>query len=181
LQLQFLKDFKKQTKKNNMELVTPDIGLLFWMTLTFLIVLFLLSKFAWKPITQMLRERDKSIEDALAQADKAKAEMAKLNADNERLIKEAQVERDNILKAAREAKEQMIAEAKSKAKEESDKLVAAARESIENERKAAITEIKNQVALLSLEIAEKLIKKDLSTDANQKALNEKLIQEIKLN
>lgn len=164
-----------------MELVTPDIGLLFWMTLTFLIVLFLLSKFAWKPITQMLRERDKSIEDALAQADKAKAEMAKLNADNERLIKEAQVERDNILKAAREAKEQMIAEAKGKAKEESDKLVAAARESIENERKAAITEIKNQVALLSLEIAEKLIKKDLSTDANQKALNEKLIQEIKLN
>jgi F-type H+-transporting ATPase subunit b len=164
-----------------MELVTPDIGLLFWMTLSFLIVLFLLTKFAWKPINQMLKERDKSIEDALAQAEKAKAEMTKLNADNERLIREAQQERDNILKAAREAKEQMISEAKGKAKEEADKLVASARESIENERKAAITDIKNQVALLSMEIAEKLIKKELSTDAGQKELTGKLIGEIKLN
>jgi F-type H+-transporting ATPase subunit b len=164
-----------------MELVTPDIGLLFWMTLSFLIVLFLLTKFAWKPINQMLKERDKSIEDALAQAEKAKEEMAKLNADNERLIREAQQERDNILKAAREAKEQMISEAKGKAKEEADKLVASARESIENERKAAITDIKNQVALLSMEIAEKLIKKELSTDAGQKELTGKLIGEIKLN
>jgi F-type H+-transporting ATPase subunit b len=164
-----------------MELVTPDIGLLFWMTLTFLIVLFLLSKFAWKPITQMLKERDKTIEDALDQAEKAKAEMKKLVADNEKLIREAQAERDNILKAARDAKEQMISEARNKAKEEAEKLTAAARESIQNERKAAITDIKNQVALLSLEIAEKLIKKDLSADANQKALSEKLINEIKLN
>jgi F-type H+-transporting ATPase subunit b len=164
-----------------MELVTPDIGLLFWMTLSFLIVLFLLTKFAWKPINQMLKERDKSIEDALAQAEKAKEEMAKLNADNERLIREAQQERDNILKTAREAKEQMISEAKGKAKEEADKLVASARESIENERKAAITDIKNQVALLSMEIAEKLIKKELSTDAGQKELTGKLIGEIKLN
>jgi len=164
-----------------MELVTPDIGLLFWMTLSFLFVLFLLTKFAWKPINQMLKERDKSIEDALAQAEKAKEEMAKLNADNERLIREAQQERDNILKTAREAKEQMISEAKGKAKEEADKLVASARESIENERKAAITDIKNQVALLSMEIAEKLIKKELSTDAGQKELTGKLIGEIKLN
>lgn len=164
-----------------MELVTPGLGLLFWMTLAFGILFFILKKFAWKPILKMIDEREKSIEAALSTAEKAKKEMQELNAINERLLNEAKVERDNMLKEARETKEQLIKEAKDKAKAESDKLLAAAREAIVNEKNSAIAEVKNQVASLSIEIAEKILKGELSNDAKQKALNEQLLNDIKLN
>lgn len=164
-----------------MELVTPGLGLLFWMTLAFGILFFILKKFAWKPILTMISEREKSIEDALNAAEKAKKEMRELNAINEKLLNDAKIERDNMLKEAREVKEQLIKEAKDKAKNESEKLLVAAREAIVNEKNAAITEVKNQVASLSIEIAEKILKGELSNDAKQKALNEQLLNDIKLN
>jgi F-type H+-transporting ATPase subunit b len=164
-----------------MELVKPDIGLLFWMVISFLIVFFLLKKFAWKPILEMLDEREKTIETALQSAEKAKDEMARLQANNEQLIQEAKAERDNILKAARDAKDSIIAEAKSRANEEADRLIKIARENINNEKMAAITDLKNQVANLSVEIAEKLIKVELANKESQKDLINKYLEEAKLN
>lgn len=164
-----------------MKLITPEFGLIFWMSLTFLTVLFLLSKFAWKPIMKMISEREKNIEEALQSAERAKNEMAKLQSNNEQLLREAQKERDELLKSAREAREQMILEAKTKANEEAARMIALAKEAIHNERMAAITELKNQVAKLSLEVAEKLIKKQLSSDASQQELANKMIDDIKLN
>ncbi len=164
-----------------MKLVTPDFGLVIWMTLTFLTVLFLLSKFAWKPILKMISEREKTIEDALLSAEKAKNEMARLTASNEALLREAQAERDTMLKAARETKDQIINEARSRATIEAERLIAMARESINNEKMAAVTELKNQVAHLSLLVAEKLVKEQLSTNEKQMELANTLISELKLN
>ena len=164
-----------------MKLVTPDFGLVIWMTLTFLTVLFLLSKFAWKPILKMISERDKTIEDALLSAEKAKNEMARLTASNEALLREAQAERDIMLKAARETKDQIINEARSRATIEAERLIAMARESINNEKMAAVTELKNQVAHLSLLVAEKLVKEQLSTNEKQMELANTLISELTLN
>lgn len=164
-----------------MDLIKPELGLLFWMVVSFLIVFFLLKKFAWTPILQMLKERETSIETALQSAEKAKLEMARLQANNEQLIQEAKAERDAILKAARDAKDQMIAEAKTKATEEADRLIKIARENINNEKMAAITDLKNQVANLSVEIAEKLIKVELANKESQKDLINKYLEEAKLN
>jgi F-type H+-transporting ATPase subunit b len=164
-----------------MKLVTPDLGLVIWMSLTFLTVLFLLSKFAWKPILKAIRDREKSIEDALGAAEQAKQEIKKMQAGNEQLLREAMSERDQILKAAREAKEQIVAEARLKANEEAERLVAIARDTIRHEKMAAVTELKNQVAILSLEVAEKLIKQQLSSDDKQKELAEKMVAELKMN
>lgn len=164
-----------------MKLVTPDFGLVIWMTLTFLTVLFLLSKFAWKPILKMISDREKTIEDALLSAEKAKQEMARLTANNEALLREARSERDAMLKEARETKDQIINEARSKATVEAERLIAIARESITNEKMAAVTELKNQVAQLSLQVAEKLVKQQLSTDEKQKELANTLISDLKLN
>ncbi|MEX1188301.1 MAG: F0F1 ATP synthase subunit B [Bacteroidia bacterium] len=164
-----------------MKLVTPDLGLVIWMTLTFLTVLFLLSKFAWKPILKMIGEREKTIEDALLSAEKAKQEMAKLTANNELLIKEAQAERDALLKIARDTKDQIINEARDKASKEAERLIEVARETINNERQKAITEIKNQVATLSLDVAEKLVRKELSSIDKQRELAESLVADAKLN
>ncbi len=164
-----------------MKLVTPDFGLVIWMTLTFLTVLFLLSKFAWKPILKMISEREKTIEDALLSAEKAKNEMARLTASNEALLREAQAERYIMLKAARETKDQIINEARSRATIEAERLIAMARESINNEKMAAVTELKNQVAHLSLLVAEKLVKEQLSTNEKQMELANTLISELKLN
>jgi F-type H+-transporting ATPase subunit b len=164
-----------------MKLVTPDFGLVIWMTLTFLTVLFLLSKFAWKPILKMISEREKTIEDALLSAENAKQEMARLTANNESLLREAQAERDAMLKIARETKDQIINEARAKATTEAERLIAIARESINNEKMAAVTELKNQVAQLSLQVAEKLVKQQLTSDEKQKELANTLINELKLN
>ncbi|HIE74479.1 MAG TPA: F0F1 ATP synthase subunit B, partial [Flavobacteriales bacterium] len=124
-----------------MELVTPEIGLIFWTTVVFSLLLVVLKKYAWKPILSAVDERNKSIEDALKAADKAKEEMLSLNADNERILMEAKKERDILLKEGREIKDNIIAEAKDKAKIESDKILITAKEQINNEKMKAITEL----------------------------------------
>ena len=153
-----------------MELVTPEIGLIFWTTVVFSLLLVVLKKYAWKPILSAVDERNKSIEDALKAADKAKEEMLSLNADNERILMEAKKERDVLLKEGREIKEKVISEAKDKAKLEADKILVSAKEQITNEKMKAITELKNQVAELSIEIAEKIIKSELQDVNKQKEL-----------
>jgi len=164
-----------------MELVKPEFGLIFWMTISFGILVFLLTKFAWKPIMKALKDREQSIENSLKSAEKARSEMANLKADNEKLLVEARNERDQILKQARDTKDQIINEARGKATEEADRLIKIARESIHNEKMAAITELKNQVANLSIEIAEKVIRQQLATDEKQKALVVEMLKDVKLN
>jgi F-type H+-transporting ATPase subunit b len=164
-----------------MGLITPDPGLFFWMIVSFLIVFFILKKYAWKPVMNALKNREKSIENALRQADKVKLEMEKLQSDNQKLLAEARIERDKILKDARLMKDKIIEEAKGQAQEEAKKLVESARTSIQNEKKAAIKEIKDQVAVLSIQIAEKLLKDKLAVDANQSDYIDKLLNQIKLN
>ena len=164
-----------------MELVKPEFGLIFWMTLSFLIVLFLLKKFAWKPILNSLKERETSIEDALNSAKKARDEVSNMKAENERILQDARNERDLLLKQARETKDMIVNEARGKAQTEADRIIAIARESIINEKLAAITELKNQVAILSIEIAEKVIRQQLSSDEKQKALVNDLLKDVKLN
>ncbi len=163
------------------KLIQPEIGLIFWMTVSFLIVLFILKKFAWKPILKALSDRENNIEEALNTAKKAKEEMIALKSDNERLLNEARGERDKMLKEARDAKDSIIAEAKGKAQTEANKIMSTARESINNEKNAAITELKNQVAKMSIEIAEKILRQELSNDDKQKALMDNLIKDISLN
>src|SRR6218665_812663 len=164
-----------------MELVKPSIGLIFWMVVSFSIILFLLAKFAWKPILGMIKAREESIENALASAEKAKQDMQALKSDNERILAEARNERDAMLKEAREMKEKMIADAKGIAGKEGERMLADARENIQNEKNAAISELKNQVATLSIEIAEKILKSELSSDEKQKALVNTLLKDVNLN
>ncbi len=164
-----------------MDLVTPGLGLIFWQTVTFLIVFFLLAKFAWKPIMASLKEREDTIEHALGAAQKAKDDMVKLMAANESAAQEARIERDKILKDAQAAATFMINEAKTKAMEEGTRLIESARAAINNEKQAALTEVKNQAANLSVQIAEKLLKRELSSDAAQKELVSEYIKEANLN
>lgn len=164
-----------------MELVQPAIGLVFWMIICFAILFLLLKKFAWKPILGAIKDREASIEDALSAAERAKREMAELKASNERILNEAKAERDKLLKEARETKESIIAEAKSKAQKEADRIMTSARESIQTEKMAAIADLKNQVATLSIEIAEKILKEHLSSDDKQKALVKNLLEDVNLN
>jgi F-type H+-transporting ATPase subunit b len=151
------------------------------MTLAFGIVLWLLGKYAWKPIIKSLHEREDSIDKALHEADLARKEMGDLKISNEELLKEAKTERDEIMKQAREIKGKLIDDARVKANEEANRIVESARESIENEKMAAIIELKNQIAELSIEIAEKLLERDLADKKRQEAYVEKLIKETKLN
>jgi F-type H+-transporting ATPase subunit b len=162
-------------------MLSVSIGTVLWTTIAFLIVLFLLVKFAWKPILASLKDREESIQNALDAADKAKKEMESLQADNEKLLNEARAERDAMLKEARETKNKIVAEAKDKAKEEADNIISNAREAIHNEKMAAITEMKNQVAKFSIEIAEKILKDELSAKGKQEALIENAISDINLN
>ena len=153
-----------------MELVTPEIGLIFWTTVVFSLLLVVLKKYAWKPILSAVDERNKSIEEALRAADKAKEEMLSLNADNERILMEAKKERDILLKEGREIKNSIIVEAKDTAKIDAEKILTTAKEQIINEKMKAITELKNQVANLSIEIAEKILKSELQDLNKQKEL-----------
>ncbi|MDQ3051458.1 MAG: F0F1 ATP synthase subunit B [Bacteroidota bacterium] len=164
-----------------MELVKPAFGLIFWMLISFGIIVFLLKKFAWPVILGALDERERSITEALNAAQRAKEEMAGLKADNEKLLLEARNQRDLILKEARDAKDSIINDAKAKATEEADRLRKIAREDIQNEKMAAITDLKNQVAMLSIQIAEKVIRQQLSTDDKQKALVSDLLKDVKMN
>lgn len=158
-----------------MGLVIPDYGLLFWMLLSFGIVIFLLAKFAWKPILNSLKEREESIENALETAKNAKIEMQELKAGNEKIIIEAKNERERLIKEAREVKDNIIKEAKSQATIEANKLITTARKEIESEKSVAINEIKAQVTELSIEIAEKILMKELENkDVQQKYITELL-------
>jgi F-type H+-transporting ATPase subunit b len=158
-----------------------SVGLFFWQTLLFVALILLLKKFAWKPILDAVNEREQGIKDALDSAEQAKQEMANLQADNEKLLKEARAERDAMIKEARDIKNKMINDAKEEAKGEADKMVAQAQAAIQSEKKAAIADLKNQVASLSLEIAEKVVRENLSSDDNQQKLVKNLLDDSSLN
>jgi F-type H+-transporting ATPase subunit b len=157
-----------------------SLGLFVWQTVLFLALLFLLRKYAWKPILTAVEEREEGIKSALDAADNAKKEMEALNADNEKILREAKAERDSILKEARELKDGIIAEAKTQATEEADKVMASTREQINNEKMAAITELKNQVASLSVDIAEKILKSELKDDNKQKEMVNSALEEASI-
>ena len=158
-----------------------DPGLIIWTTIIFTLLLIVLKKFAWKPILNSVNERNKSIEEALKAADKAKEEMALLNADNERILTEARVERDRLLKEAREMKNSIINEAKEKANTEADNIVTSAKEQISNEKMKAITELKNTVADLSIDMATMVLKSELKDVDKQKQLVSEALKEAELN
>jgi len=162
-------------------LLSPSYGLIVWTLLAFLIVLFLLKKFAWKPILKSLQEREDSIQNALDTAKKAREEMSSLKSDHERIVAQAKTDRDTILKEARDIKDKMIAEAKNLASKEGERMITSARESIQNEKMAAITELKNQVAHLSIEIAEKILKQELSEKDKQNSIIKNLLDDVKMN
>ncbi len=164
-----------------MEFLTPGTGLLFWQVVVFLGLVLLLAKFAWKPILSSLQQREESIQNALDQAEKAKMEMASLKSDNEKLLKETREERDKILRDARSASNRIQEEAQATAKKTADKIIEDAKAVINTEKQAALRDVKAQVAQFSLEIAEKLIKRNLSDDKSQKELTETLIKDLKLN
>ncbi|RMA65953.1 F0F1 ATP synthase subunit B [Ulvibacter antarcticus] len=158
-----------------------SIGLFFWQAVVFILLLLLLRKFAWKPILNAVNEREQGIRDALDAAEKAKLEMANLQADNQKLLQEARAEREAMMKEARELKTKMISEAKEEAQEVGSKMIANAQVAIESEKKAAVAEIKNQVASLSLEIAEKVVKDELSKNDKQLNLVKDMLNNATLN
>jgi F-type H+-transporting ATPase subunit b len=164
-----------------MQLLTPDPGLMLWQLIIFVLLFLLLAKLAWKPILQSLKEREESIQSALDTADKARAEMAQLKSDNEKLLKEAREERDRILREAREASNRMKDDAQAEAKKTADRIIDDARAAINIEKEAALKEVKIQVAMFSLQVAEKLMKKNLAGDKEQKELVEGYIKDLKLN
>jgi F-type H+-transporting ATPase subunit b len=164
-----------------MDLLNPSFGLLFWTLLAFLLVFWILRKFAWGPILKSLNEREKGIADSLASAEKIKAEMAQLKNDNEALLAKAREERAQLLKEARETKDKMINEAKEQAKQEANKIISDARAAIETQKMAAITEVKNQVGTLVVEVAEKILRRQLENKAEQENYIRQLSNEAKLN
>jgi F-type H+-transporting ATPase subunit b len=164
-----------------MELLTPGSGLLFWQLVVFILLVFMLSKLAWKPILSSLKEREASIQSALDSAEKAKAEMASLKSDNEKLLKQAREERDHILREAREAAGRLHDQAQLDAKKNADRIIEDAKAVINTEKNAALREVKAQVAQFSLEIAEKLVRKNLSNDKAQKEMADTFIKDLKLN
>lgn len=164
-----------------MDLVTPGIGMIFWSTLFFLILLFILGRFAWPAILSAVVARNEGIQKALDAAERAKEEMQQLQANNERIMEEAKAERDSLMKEARDVKDKIIAEAKDRASAEADKLLQNARETIQSEKESAINEMKQQVAILSVDIAEKVLREKLSNDKDQAKLVNRLVDDIDLN
>ena len=164
-----------------MQLINPGIGLVFWMTVAFLLVLFILGKFAWPAILKGLKEREQSIQEALDAAKEAQEQMKRLKLDNDKMLREAMEERDTILAEARKMKEKLINEAKEKATQEASGIVESAKEKINQEKVAALREIKSTVAEYSIEIAEKILREELKDKAKQKAYVEKLLNEASLN
>src|SRR4051812_47004243 len=158
-----------------------SFGLFFWQALILLVLILLLVKFAWKPIMQSITDREEGIKDALLSAENAKREMENLQADNQRILNEARAERDAMLKEAREMKEKMIADSKNEAQEAGQKMIEQAKAAIESEKNAAMAELKAQVSTLSLDIAEKLLKDELSNKEAQVKLVEKMLGDAKLN
>lgn len=164
-----------------MGLVIPDTGLLFWMLITFGIVLWILGKYAWKPIMKSLKEREETIQGSLDAAKKAKEEIEKLKDENKKIMAEARAERDNILKEAKEIREKMLREAENDAKLKADKILEDTRLQIESEKKKAIDELKASVADLTIEISEKILRKELENKDKQKEYINQLVKDAKLN
>lgn len=164
-----------------MDLLTPGIGLIFWQAVVFLILFFLLSKMAWKPILGALKEREGTIQEALDAAEKARQQMAALKSDNEKLLKEAREERDKMLRDARDASARLHDQAQTDAKKHADKIIQDAKAVIQIEKQAALRDVRDQVAMFSLEVAEKLMKKNLASDKDQRELADRLVNELKLN
>jgi len=162
-------------------LLTPDLGLFIWNLLAFLILFFILKKTAWKPILKSLNEREKGISDSLATAERVKAEMAQLKSENEALLAKAREERASLLKEARETKDKIINEAKDQAKLEASKIITDAQAAIEQQKMAAITEVKNQVGNLVIEVSEKILRRELSNKSEQEKYIKDLANEVKLN
>ncbi len=164
-----------------MDLITPDFGLFFWMLVTFMLVFIILKKFAWKPIIQALREREEKIQTGLEDAEDAKNQLANVKIESDKIISEALVERDKLIRQGREIKEQITTEAREQAEKEAKKIVEEAKRQIEEEKTAAINQIKVQIASLSVEIAEKILRKKLQDDNQQKELLYNLLDDLKVN
>jgi F-type H+-transporting ATPase subunit b len=164
-----------------MELLTPGTGLIIWQAIIFIGLVLLLRSLAWKPILSSLKEREESIQSALDSAEKAKSEMAALKADNEKLLREAREERDKILREARDAASRLQDQIQNDAKKSADKMIEDAKAMINTEKQAALRDVKAQVALFSLQIAEKLMKKNLADDKAQKELIEGYLKDVKFN
>jgi F-type H+-transporting ATPase subunit b len=164
-----------------MDLVTPDVGLLFWTFCSFVILYFLLKKFAWKPILGSVNDREVSIREALLAAENAKKEMENLKSDNEKILKEAKIERENMLKDAREIKTKLISDAENQAKEQASKLIKSAQLVIQNEKNSAMNELKQTVVELSVGIAEKVISSELEDKNKQLKVVENMLNDASLN
>lgn len=164
-----------------MDLVTPEFSLVIWMTITFGILVFILGKFAWKPILGSLKEREESITSALKSAEEAKIQMAKMQSDNEAMMQEARIERDNLLKEARQIKDQIIAEAKTIASSESAKLLERAQEEISKSKNQAVQELKTYIAGITIELTEKILQKELSKEGEHTRIIEAHLNELENN
>lgn len=164
-----------------MDLIIPGVGLIFWTSIIFIILLLILGKVAWKPINKMINNRNQSIEDALNMAEKAREEMKQLKAGNEQIMIEARIERDNILKEARELKEQIVAEAKQEARKEVEKLKKNASMEIAAQKAAAVEEIRNQVLDLSILVAEKVIRREVKDKKDNQVLVDDILKDVKFN
>ena len=164
-----------------MDLLLPHFGLIFWTMLSFIIVLIILKKFAWAPILSSLSEREKSIADSIALAEKVNAEMAQLKNDNEALLLQAREERALLLKEAKETKDKIIGEAKDQAKIEAAKIINDAQAAINQQKMAAVTELKNQVGKLVVEVSEKVLRRELGNKTEQEKYIKQLSEEVKLN
>lgn len=164
-----------------MELLSPGLGLIIWNFVAFLVLLFLLKKFAWKPILKSLNEREANIADSIATADKVRAEMAQLKSENESLLAKAREERAEMLKEAKVTRDKMISEAREMAKAEGNKIIAEAQVAINNQKMAAITDVKNQVGELVIEVAEKVLQRELANKADQEAYIAEIAKTVKLN
>jgi len=161
-----------------MELIKPDLGLVFWTVLIFLVLFFVLKKFAWPAILSMLKEREAAISDALSAAEKAREEIKELHADNEKLLREARIQSDEILRRAEEIRKETIGKAQNEAQKEYSRLLENARLAIENEKKSAITELQNELARLSIDIAEKILREKMKNKQQYDKMIEKTIQEV---
>ena len=164
-----------------MDLLTPELGLFFWTLIAFLAIFFILAKFAWKPILKVLGEREKGIADAIASAEKVRSEMAQMKSENEKMMATAHEERTAMLKEAKEIKDKIINEAKEIAKTEANKIIVEANQQIQQQKMAAMTEVKNEIGTLALEVAELILRKQLNSADGQEAYMAMLANDIKLN
>jgi F-type H+-transporting ATPase subunit b len=173
----------QHSKENRliMDLLNPDFGLLIWTLLAFLVVFFILGKFAWPAIIKGLKEREQGIADSLATAEKVKAEMALLKSENEALLAKAREERAQLLKEARDTKDRIINEAKEQAKAEANKIIIEAQQAIQQQKMAALTEVKNQVGMMVIEVTKKVLRRELDTKGAQESYIKQLAEEVELN